>query len=192
MLYFFSFKDSIISSLVSVCQLFPSTETVTKVSRRIVFSFLHTIRWNLPVHGYVQSVSVICQLLDEAQGIEKVWKWIDNHWIFQRYATLCRLMSACTNELITEKPPVILGQNRCTWGPSYWCSSLSKSRECNSVEHCSNQIWSQQAIQKKPNDNICQYCEYIIGKLRTFILNKTTEVDSKQIETWNDSYLDLD
>ncbi|CAF1319414.1 unnamed protein product [Adineta ricciae] len=99
----------------------------------------------------------------------------------KRYATLCRLMSVCTNKLTTEKSPVVLGQHQCTWGPSYWCSSLSNSRECNSVNHCSNQIWSQQAIQKKANDYICQYCEYIIGKLRTFILNKTTEIN---VEKW--------
>ena len=101
-------------------------------------------------------------------------------------------MSVCTNKLPIEKSPVVLGRNQCTWGPAYWCSSLSNSRQCNSIDHCSSQIWSQQAIQKKSNDNICRYCEYIIGKLRTFILNETTEVHSKQIKTLYDSYLNLD
>ncbi len=82
-------------------------------------------------------------------------------------------MSMCSSESVTEKPPVIVGQKRCTWGPSYWCSSLSNSRECHSTVHCSNQIWSKQSIEKKKNDNICQYCEFIIGKLRSFINNKT-------------------
>jgi saposin len=71
---------------------------------------------------------------------------------------------------------VPLGQKRCTWGPSYWCSSLSNSRECSSMEHCSNKIWSQQLIQKKPEDNICQYCEFTIQKLRTIIQDDKTEV----------------
>jgi saposin len=79
----------------------------------------------------------------------------------------------------TDEKPMIVGNNRCTWGPSYWCSSLSNSRQCASIDHCSNQIWSQQAIEKKANDNICQYCEYIIEKLRSFITENQTEVNSK-------------
>ncbi len=69
-----------------------------------------------------------------------------------------------------------LGQKRCTWGPSYWCSSLSNSRECSSTDHCSNKVWSQQSIEKKPNDNICQYCEFTIQKLRVIIQDNKTEV----------------
>lgn len=85
-------------------------------------------------------------------------------------------MTMCSSEPVTEKSPVIVGEKRCTWGPAYWCSSLSNSRECNSIAHCSNQIWSKQSIEKKPNDNICQYCEFIIEKLRSFINDNKTEV----------------
>lgn len=73
---------------------------------------------------------------------------------------------------------VIVGAHRCTWGPAYWCSSLSNARECRSIEHCSSQIWSRQLIEKKVNDNICQYCEYTINKLREILEQKTPEVDS--------------
>ncbi|CAF3349410.1 unnamed protein product [Rotaria sp. Silwood2] len=99
----------------------------------------------------------------------------------QRYATLCHLMDICSSEPVTETPPVILGRNHCTWGPSYWCSSLSNTRECNSIDHCSERVWSQQAIKKNENDNVCQYCEYIVTKLRTIIKENKTEVD---VEKW--------
>ncbi|CAF3652448.1 unnamed protein product [Adineta steineri] len=99
----------------------------------------------------------------------------------KRYATICRLMSICSSEPTIENPPVIVGQKRCTWGPSYWCSSLSNSRECAATVHCSNKVWSQQAIEKKKNDNICQYCEFVIGKLRSFINDNTTEIN---VEKW--------
>ncbi len=69
-----------------------------------------------------------------------------------------------------------LGSKRCTWGPSYWCSSLSNTRECSSIDHCSNKIWSQQRIEKKPNDNLCQYCEFTIEKLRVIIEDNKTDV----------------
>jgi len=53
---------------------------------------------------------------------------------------------------------------------------LSNSRECSSIEHCSDRIWSQQSIEKKPNDNLCQYCEYTIEKLRIIIEDNKTDV----------------
>ena len=81
-------------------------------------------------------------------------------------------MSICS----IEKPSKNVGRDRCTWGPSYWCSSLSNTRECSSIDHCSDKIWSQQAIEKKENDNICKYCEFIIKKLRSYLTNSTTEV----------------
>jgi saposin len=81
-------------------------------------------------------------------------------------------MSICS----IEKPSTNLGQGRCTWGPSYWCSSLSNTRECSSIDHCSNKIWSEQAIEKKENDNICKYCEFIIKQLRSYLTNNSTEV----------------
>lgn len=73
---------------------------------------------------------------------------------------------------------MIVGNHRCTWGPAYWCSSLSNSRECGSIEHCSTEVWSQQALEKKANDNICQYCEYTINKLRDILAENQTQVFS--------------
>jgi hypothetical protein len=95
-----------------------------------------------------------------------------SNFLLKRFATLCHLMNICTS----ENAPVVLGSKRCTWGPSYWCSSLSNSRECGSIDHCSNQIWSRQAIEKKDNDNICRYCEYVIDKLRSTIEDNKTAV----------------
>jgi len=71
---------------------------------------------------------------------------------------------------------VILGSKRCTWGPSYWCSSLSNTRECSSIGHCTDRVWSQQTIEKKSNDNLCQYCEFTIEKLRVIIEENKTNV----------------
>jgi hypothetical protein len=44
------------------------------------------------------------------------------------------------------------------------------------MEHCSNRVWSEQLIEKKPNDNICQYCEFTIQKLRDILEDNKTDV----------------
>jgi Saposin A-type domain len=28
-------------------------------------------------------------------------------------------------------PPPLVGSNKCTWGPSYWCFSEENAKECN-------------------------------------------------------------
>lgn len=87
-------------------------------------------------------------------------------------------MNICSNEVSTTEKPnnVLLGQKRCTWGPAYWCSSLSNSRECQTIDHCSNNVWSKQSIEIHPEDNICQYCEFTIQKLRSIIEEEKVEV----------------
>jgi len=34
-----------------------------------------------------------------------------------------------------------LGANRCTWGPSYWCSSFENADECGARAHCESVGW---------------------------------------------------
>ena len=85
-------------------------------------------------------------------------------------------MSICTTDTATAKSQVVVGRNRCTWGPSYWCASLSNLRECNSTDYCSKQIWSQQTIKKKENDPICQYCERRIVELSSLIRDNKIDV----------------
>ncbi|CAF1001411.1 unnamed protein product [Adineta ricciae] len=144
-------ENLIQSSLVKACDLFPVTSISTKCKNVL--------------ENYGTSVASLMKN--------------------KRYTTLCHLMDICLIEPVTEKSttekPMPLGQNRCTWGPSYWCSSLSNSRECSSIGHCSNRVWSKQAIQKKPNDNICQYCEFTIQKLRAIVQDNKTEMD---VEKW--------
>ena len=35
-----------------------------------------------------------------------------------------------------------LGQERCSWGPSYWCAKYKQAVECNALEHCRAKVWS--------------------------------------------------
>ena len=60
-----------------------------------------------------------------------------------------------------------------------------------SIDHCSTNIWSQQAIEKKPDDNICQYCQFIIEKLRVIMEENKPEVSAPMYEDIIVSLLDL-
>lgn len=38
-----------------------------------------------------------------------------------------------------EEP--VLGVDRCTWGPFYWCDNIDNAKKCNAVEHCKTYVW---------------------------------------------------
>jgi len=43
------------------------------------------------------------------------------------------------------KPPhghvQLLGGEKCSWGPSYWCASQQHADACNAISHCQTKVW---------------------------------------------------
>ena len=46
---------------------------------------------------------------------------------------VCEKVGLCPSE---TKPKMLVGANKCTFGPSYWCASMDNAEECNAKEHC--------------------------------------------------------
>lgn len=43
----------------------------------------------------------------------------------------------------------IPGQEKCVWGPPYWCSHVTHARECGATTHCLQTVWKNQIIKPK-------------------------------------------
>lgn len=55
--------------------------------------------------------------------------------IFHFVATIgsektCKEIGVCVKSAHTLKKRELLGSNRCTWGPGYWCKSVENAKEC--------------------------------------------------------------
>ncbi|KAK0071862.1 hypothetical protein PV325_012245 [Microctonus aethiopoides] len=64
------------------------------------------------------------------------------------------LTEEITTETITEEPQTfepmpIVGDEYCTWGPSYWCHNKTTAAECNATTYCINNVWSENIREKK-------------------------------------------
>ncbi|XP_076272652.1 prosaposin-like [Rhynchophorus ferrugineus] len=35
----------------------------------------------------------------------------------------------------------LVGAEKCTWGPSYWCASRQNAVSCNALQHCETKVW---------------------------------------------------
>ncbi|XP_062913191.1 prosaposin-like [Mobula hypostoma] len=56
----------------------------------------------------------------------------------QEEKDICGELSIC----IRKKTIPLLGENKCTWGPAYWCKDKETATKCNAVEHCKNHVWN--------------------------------------------------
>ncbi|MCQ7632733.1 hypothetical protein NP173_24130, partial [Salmonella enterica] len=50
---------------------------------------------------------------------------------------VCSKIGACPSAT-----QLLLGTDKCVWGPSYWCQSMDTAAQCNAVNHCKLHVWN--------------------------------------------------
>jgi len=81
------------------------------------------------------------------------------------YSILLVLITACL---------AIPGAEKCSWGPDYWCQSLTQSKECRSNQYCLERQWN---LPTKNDDKYCEICKQVFDKIIDF-----TEKNEDQIK----------
>lgn len=54
----------------------------------------------------------------------------------------------CQTVHLCKPPPghvQLLGGQKCTWGPTYWCASQQHADACNALSHCQTKVWMKSA-----------------------------------------------
>lgn len=74
----------------------------------------------------------------------------------------------------------LLGSRKCTYGPSYWCSSLKGAKECNAVQHCIQTVWEKQRL-PEDNDDICTICKNMVQEARDTLLSNQTQEEIREV-----------
>jgi saposin len=64
---------------------------------------------------------------------------------------ICILIKLCTEEpesngikmadLTKPQQRPLVGKNKCTYGPAYWCATPGNADECQATEHCQKYVW---------------------------------------------------
>ncbi|KAL1771500.1 prosaposin isoform X1 [Sigmodon hispidus] len=52
-------------------------------------------------------------------------------------AFVCSKIGACPSA-----SKLLLGTEKCVWGPSYWCQNMETAARCNAVDHCKRHVWN--------------------------------------------------
>ncbi|CAG9785733.1 unnamed protein product [Diatraea saccharalis] len=74
----------------------------------------------------------------------------------------------------------LVGANRCTWGPSYWCSNFSTGRECSATKHCVDAVWTKQRY-PEDNDSVCKICTDMVQQARDQLESNQTQEELKEV-----------
>ncbi|KAL5018283.1 hypothetical protein ScPMuIL_004005 [Solemya velum] len=70
----------------------------------------------------------------------------------------------------------LIGSNKCTWGPGYWCSHVSHAKQCGAMEHCLERFWPKQQLNTKATAT-CTVCKVAFGELRSNLKYHATQKD---------------
>ncbi|XP_012881040.1 PREDICTED: prosaposin [Dipodomys ordii] len=50
---------------------------------------------------------------------------------------VCTKIGACSSAR-----KLLLGTEKCVWGPGYWCQNMETAAQCNAVDHCKRHVWN--------------------------------------------------
>ncbi|CAL4060457.1 unnamed protein product, partial [Meganyctiphanes norvegica] len=74
----------------------------------------------------------------------------------------------------------LLGARQCTYGPSYWCTSLKNAKECNAVKHCIQTVWEKKQL-PEDNDDICKICKEMVKEARDTLTSNETQEELREV-----------
>lgn len=74
----------------------------------------------------------------------------------------------------------LVGASKCTWGPSYWCHNLTSSKECSSLHHCINKVWSKEQY-PEDNDSVCKVCKDMVQQARDQLQSNETQEELREV-----------
>jgi len=64
--------------------------------------------------------------------------------------TVCSEIGMCVARFTRPPRDTLVGANKCTWGPGYWCLSEDNANGCGpgAVQHCQTKVWNQSSTPK--------------------------------------------
>merc|ERR1712223_1932064 len=74
----------------------------------------------------------------------------------------------------------LLGSQKCTWGPSYWCNGIRQSSKCQATSHCINKVWNANPY-PTDYDEVCTICKNMGKEARDTLLSNETQEELKEV-----------
>lgn len=97
---------------------------------------------------------------------------------------LSAIFTVCTARVVinAQGPADLhrLGEQECTWGPSYWCQNIKTAAGCHATQECINLAWKDMKV-PEDNDNVCNVCKDMVQQARDQLESNQTQEDLKAV-----------
>ncbi|CAH0380939.1 unnamed protein product [Bemisia tabaci] len=94
------------------------------------------------------------------------------------FAGLCVRASPTSKKLMNGG--FLVGADKCTWGPSFWCQNFSSAAGCQATRHCIQTVWEHQTY-PTDHDDVCTICKKMVKEARDQLNSNETEEEIKQV-----------
>ena len=94
------------------------------------------------------------------------------------FAGLCVRASPTSKKLMNGG--LLVGADKCTWGPSFWCQNFSSAAGCQATRHCIQTVWEHQTY-PTDHDDVCTICKKMVKEARDQLNSNETEEEIKQV-----------
>lgn len=96
---------------------------------------------------------------------------------------LCAFLTVCTARVVINADTGktgLLGDEECTWGPSYWCENLKTAAGCHATNHCIKSTWEKMEV-PEDTDSVCGICKDMVQQARDQLESNQTQADLKAV-----------
>lgn len=97
---------------------------------------------------------------------------------------LCAILAVCkAGVVIQAEGPAdlhLLGEQECTWGPSYWCENIKTASGCNATKHCIDKVWKHMKV-PNDDDSVCTICKDMVQQAHDQLESNQTQEDIKNV-----------
>ncbi|XP_034940789.1 prosaposin [Chelonus insularis] len=95
-------------------------------------------------------------------------------------ATLAITNAYVIIDQLPKKSIHLLGTEKCTWGPGYWCDNIPNSAECNKTKYCIKKHWENMKV-PEDHDSVCKICMDMVQQARDQLESNQTQQDLKAV-----------
>jgi len=83
---------------------------------------------------------------------------------------------------LTARPAAagLVGANRCSWGPKYWCANIPQAKSCGAVTHCIKAVWEKEDT-PADTDEVCDICKEMVGEARDTLQSNETQEELREV-----------
>lgn len=97
---------------------------------------------------------------------------------------LCAILAVSTARVVItaeeRDTSYLLGAEKCTWGPSYWCENITTSAICHATNHCVKNVWEKMEV-PEDNDSVCGICKDMVQQARDQLKSNQTQEDLRAV-----------